>query len=79
MNKFLASLMIFLSIFFGGSLLLFVMRLIWRTPNTDGMMMGVTNMYHHMGLWMMGTVFLLLIFIVFAIILFFMIFNNKNK
>jgi len=63
MKRLLPIILLILSIILGILFLVFVLRMIWFTPGSMGMMMGPGMMYHHMSFWFGQMLWILLIII----------------
>lgn len=72
------NLLILTIILSGISLILFVLRIVWNSPDPMGMMMGANMMYHHMGNWLRGMVIFFVVFIIILVIILIII-NPKKK
>ncbi|MFX0558885.1 hypothetical protein TEPIDINF_000256 [Tepidibacillus infernus] len=79
MNKFLETILIIFLMIIGISFILFVFRMIWLPPSSMGMMMGRTMMVYHMNLWLRGTFFIFLIFVILFVIAWFIEKNKRDK
>jgi len=77
MKRLLGAVLSILLILIGGSLVMFVLRMIWLPPGPMGMMMGKAAMYHHMGSWFRGTFIFSIVFVI-IILITIIILNNKD-
>ena len=73
MKNLFSTLLTILAIIIGGSLILFIFRLIWSPPGNMGMMMTRGTMYNHMGMWMMGTFFFIILVLIIILIIWLLI------
>lgn len=67
MKKIIGFILNILLILTGGSLIAFILKMIWLPPSPMGMMMNRYDMYDHMGSWMQGTFFVFVIFVILII------------
>lgn len=78
MKKVIWTLLTSLLILLGGSFILFVFHIVWLSPDSAGMMMGLNMLFHHMSVWMRGT-FILIIIIVIIIIPVWLLIDKNSK